>query len=445
MLAPALVALFPAHLQAVLERYAEALDACGFDALVIDAGEPGVHFLDDTHPTWRANPHFRQFVPLADAAGSTLLLRPGAVPVLLHLCPDDFWHVPPRPPEGDWTRHFRIRSVPDAAARDREITAGLSGSAAPARIGAAPAPGPWAVNPAALLAQLDYRRAGKTAYEIACLRAANRRAAKGHRAAEAAFRSGASEFAIHLAYLDATEHEESELPYASIIAQDRHGAVLHYQHRERAVPAGGARSFLIDAGADVAGYAADITRTHARDPGPFADLILAVDRMQQDLVARIRPGMAWPALHHEAHLALGRVLRDSGLARGEPEDLVEDGVTRAFLPHGLGHLLGLQVHDVGGNLADPEGTTCPPPAAYPALRLTRVIETDWVVTVEPGLYFIPGLLATLRSESGGQRVAWAMVDALAPFGGIRIEDDIHVTDSGAENLTRPAFEEGCTP
>ena len=432
-------ALFAAHLTTVLERYEGALAACGHDALIVDAGEPGVHFLDDVHPNWRANPHFRQFVPLADAAGSSLVLRPGHRPLLLHLRPDDFWHAPPRAPEGAWTNHFELRPVADGTEREATIAAALAGVNAVARIGPAVPPGTGEANPAPLLTRLDFARARKTAYEIACMRLANRRAARGHRAAEAAFRAGESEFGIHLAYLRATAHEEGELPYPSIVALDRHGAVLHYQHRDRAAPPGGAASFLIDAGADHGGYAADVTRTHVRTPGPFADLVAAVDRLQQELVAAIRPGLPWPELHHRAHLGVAGVLVDAGLASGNREALVEDGVTRAFLPHGLGHLIGLQVHDVGGALADPEGATVPPPEQWPTLRLTRTLEEGWVVTVEPGLYFIPGLLQALREQPAGRAVRWDTVEALVPFGGIRIEDDVAVTADGVENLTRPAF------
>src|SRR5690606_38904424 len=118
-------------------------------------------------------------------------------------------------------------------------------------------------NPAALLTQLHHWRAFKTKYEIECMRRASARAVKGHRAAEAAFRDGASEYDVHLAYLRACEHIDEELPYPSIVALYEHAAVLHYQHRERRLPSVH-RSFLIDAGAAVRGYGCDITRTYAR-------------------------------------------------------------------------------------------------------------------------------------------------------------------------------------
>ncbi|MCC5874174.1 MAG: Xaa-Pro dipeptidase, partial [Gammaproteobacteria bacterium] len=293
--------------------------------------------------------------------------------------------------------------------------------------------------PPGLLAHLDHGRAQKTSYEITCLGLANRRAAKGHRAARDAFLAGEAEFAIHMAYLQASSQEDAELPYGNIIALNEHAAVLHYQHRQRELPPGGARSFLIDAGATARGYAADVTRTYSATAGAFADLITALDVAQRELIETIHPGLDFVDLHRAAHLAVGRILADAGIARGDPESLLESGVTGAFLPHGLGHLIGVQTHDVGGRLADAGGSLRLPPEAFPALRLTRSLTENMVVTIEPGLYFIPMLLEDLRQGGEAARIDWRGVDALLPFGGIRIEDNVQVTAGGSVNLTRPAL------
>jgi len=113
------------------------------------------------------------------------------------------------------------------------------------------------------------------------------------------------------------------------------------------------------------------------------------------------------------------------------------GLTRPFYPHGLGHHLGIQVHDVAGKLAGPDGSIAPPPAAHPTLRTTRTIETGHVITIEPGLYFIPMLLRPFRENEHKARFDWKLIDELAPNGGIRIEDDMLVTATGGRNLTRP--------
>jgi Xaa-Pro dipeptidase len=110
-----------------------------------------------------------------------------------------------------------------------------------------------------------------------------------------------------------------------------------------------------------------------------------------------------------------------------------------FFPHGIGHLLGLQVHDVAGLAGDAAGREIPRPEGHPFLRLTRRLEPGFVVTIEPGLYFIELLLDAARSAGHGGRINWDAVERLRPYGGIRIEDDVACTPGEPENLTRDAF------
>jgi Xaa-Pro dipeptidase len=112
-----------------------------------------------------------------------------------------------------------------------------------------------------------------------------------------------------------------------------------------------------------------------------------------------------------------------------------------FFPHGIGHLLGLQVHDVAGLAADDTGRhEIPRPAGHRYLRLTRRLEPGFVVTIEPGIYFIDLLLDEAQRNGLGRYVNWDAVHALKPFGGIRIEDDVACTAGAVpENLTRDAF------
>ena len=110
-----------------------------------------------------------------------------------------------------------------------------------------------------------------------------------------------------------------------------------------------------------------------------------------------------------------------------------------FFPHGVGHLLGLQVHDVAGFSIDADGTQKGAPAGHPYLRLTRTLEPGFVVTIEPGLYFIDALLEQARSSAHGKHINWQQVERFRPYGGIRIEDNVACTDGAPENLTRPAL------
>jgi Xaa-Pro dipeptidase len=161
--------------------------------------------------------------------------------------------------------------------------------------------------------------------------------------------------------------------------------------------------------------------------------------LQLEIVASVRAGLDYRDLHIETHRLLAGVLVDAELATGDPETLLATGVTSAFFPHGLGHLLGLQVHDVAGHMQDASGTNIDPPSGHPYLRLTRVLQEDMVLTIEPGLYIIDMLLENLRGSPAESHVNWRTVDALRPFGGIRIEDNVRVLANGVENMTRDAF------
>ena len=161
--------------------------------------------------------------------------------------------------------------------------------------------------------------------------------------------------------------------------------------------------------------------------------------MELAIVDKVEAGVDYRDLHIGAHKMLAEVLVDAELATGDPDTLLSTGVTSAFFPHGLGHLLGIQVHDVGGHQENETGNTIDPPSGHPFLRLTRVLEEDMVLTIEPGLYVIDMLLDELRGSAAEQHVNWDAVDWLRPFGGIRIEDDVRVLAGGRENFTRDAF------
>jgi Xaa-Pro dipeptidase len=264
---------------------------------------------------------------------------------------------------------------------------------------------------------------------------------RGHIAARDAFTAGASEFEIHLEYLQTTGQNEAELPYGNIIALNENGAVLHYQFQSRERPGPGERhSFLIDAGATIHGYASDITRTWAASPGDFQELIDRMDEAERALVEEVKPGLSYPDIHLSAHHRIAKILEEMDFVRMDAESMVESGVSAKFFPHGVGHYLGLQVHDVGGFSADRSGRQTPKPEGHPFLRLTRTIEEGQVFTIEPGLYFIDSLLEELKRSPHAKAADWDRIDSFRKYGGVRIEDNIVVTANGHENLTREQFD-----
>ncbi len=425
------MSLYSDHLNACLSTIHEALAALGHDGLLIYSGHPPMHFLDDHGPHHKVNPHFNWLVPDTEVSHSLLHLRPGHKPRLYLSQPADFWHKVEDRSQADWCQHFDLRVIahrdefPDFDALTRHVWIGP------------PVFQPLDAvhtNPPALLHRLHHARTIKSAYEIDCMARANALAWRGHLAARDAFHRGDSEYHINMAYLNACASSGHEMPYGNIVACNENAAVLHYQMQSRdKVPP---RSFLIDAGAQHNGYAADITRTYAAaKDGPFAELIAVMDEVQQSLCAQAVSGCDYVALHIETHRRIGEVLQRFKLINCSAEAALEQGITRAFFPHGLGHFLGLQVHDVNGHIHDALGTLSPPPADHPFLRLTHRLKAGMVLTIEPGLYFIDMLLKPWASHPD---LNASVVDALRPFGGIRIEDNVVVRDEKPLNLTRAA-------
>lgn len=423
--------LFQQHIEHLISETTAALEATGYDGLWIYSGHPENNFLDDMAPPHSINPHFKWWVPVADVTSSVVHFIPGEKPkVYLHQ-PADFWHKVVDNSQAKWTQYFDVvvvahySELPDFKAWKNHAWIGSKELQ--------PLPED-STNPAALLHHLHFSRIQKTAYEIHCIEQANQAALKGHQAAKDAFFQGCSEYEIHMAYLQACQHNEYQMPYGNIVALNENPAVLHYQYQSRErLEKNQLKSFLIDAGANYKGYAADITRTYAFTDGPFADMIQMMDDKQQLLCQMAVVGQDYVALHQQAHLYISEVLHEFGVFKCNAQTAVESGLSQTFFPHGLGHYLGLQVHDVSGHVIDRQGTVKSPPAQYPFLRLTDHLRENAVVTIEPGVYFIPMLLAEIANH---QDVDWSVVEQLLPFGGIRIEDNVVVKSQDPLNLTR---------
>jgi len=425
-----------AHLERLESAYADILGAQHFDAVLIYSGHASVYFADDQEASFKSYGHFVHWTGASHHQHDWLLIQPGRTPRWYYYAPADFWHLPTPAPTGVLANAMVLQPLQDAgwpppqevSARRLAVIGNLEASSIP--LGAE-------LNPPALIAALDELRMRKDDYERHCLFTANQRALTGHDAARDAFAMGASELDIQLAYLAATRQRETQVPYQNIIGINRHAGTLHYQHYASTAPAT-SQSLLVDAGHSHAGYAADITRTWASahaDP-LFERLIQGVTDFQQRLIAQLTPGLDFVDLHHEMHRYLAELLVETELTSMTPEAAIESGLTRAFCPHGLGHSLGIQVHDVGGRQRDSLGTPLPPPDADPALRLTRTLDEGMVVTIEPGLYVIPMLLEPFRQGTQRDAVDWAAIDRLQDHGGIRIEDNVIITAEGHDNLTQ---------
>lgn len=432
------------HLQEVRRRYEAVLDRCAaagenYAGIVFHAGKQDHYHADDREVPFQGLPHFLRFAPIAGKEHLLLLPR-GEQPRLVQVVPRDFWYEEAEPLEHPCMKALQTRVVEssEAAAKEAGSCAGYAYVGADAECAARLGIEAAAIEPARLMAGLDWERGVKTAYEVECIREAGRIAGLGHAAVRRGLSDGLSERELHAIYLSATGLMENQTPYTGIVGWDEHAAILHYQSKDIARPVPG-KVFLIDAGATCHGYASDVTRSYARD-GAHPLFVQALDRMddlQRELVKAVRPGLDYAELHDQAQRGVAAILCDLGLVDASAEECHAAGINCAFLPHGLGHHLGLQVHDVGGRQISIDGGTLDPPAQYPFLRTTRRLEAGHVVTIEPGLYFIPMLLAPWREGEHASLLNWELIDQLIPCGGIRIEDDVVVTSQGSEDLTRP--------
>ncbi|WP_224554135.1 Xaa-Pro dipeptidase [Pectobacterium versatile] len=435
-----LASLYHHHLATLQTRAQAVLARHQLDALLIHSGELLTVFLDDHDYLFKVNPQFKAWVPVTQVPNCWLWVDGVNPPKLWFYSPVDYWHNVASVPESFWTEDIDITVLRDADDIGQLIP---SQRERVAYIGYAPQRAQDLgiradnINPQGVLDYLHYHRAYKTDYELACMREAQKTAVIGHRAAHEAFLSGMSEFDINLAYLTATGHRDIDVPYGNIIALNEHAAVLHYTQLDHQVPSD-VRSFLIDAGAEYNGYAADLTRTYsAQSDGAFASLIKDLNQEMLSLIDTVQAGVRYTDYHIQMHQRIAKLLKSHQLVRDISEEaMVEQGLTSPFLPHGLGHPLGLQVHDVAGFMQDDRGTHLAAPSQHPYLRCTRVLEPGMVMTIEPGIYFIESLLAPWREGELSQHFDWQKIDALKPFGGIRIEDNIVIHEGRVENMTR---------
>lgn len=430
---------YGAHVERLAADYCAAVTAAKYDSLVIHSGAAAKQSpFDDQYWHHKPTPAFAHWVPLGEPEAA-VIVRPGDRPLLVRTRVNDFWESAPQPEGDHFWNFFELVEVSEPTAVADYLPSGrvafIGDVADRAASWGIDAP---AINPPGLVAELDHVRAIKSKYEVQCIREANRRAMRGHEAVGDAFMAGGvSELELHLMYLRITRQDDVDTPYKNIVAQGSNSAVLHHVRYGRAPSVRPYESLLIDAGATYMGYASDITRTHSRAPDggdvevniDFEHMCDSIQAIQNLIIGEIEVGKPYEKLHDRTHEILAYDLYQYGIAEASVDELIGNGITRRFFPHGLGHSLGIQVHDVGCRDTEPR-------ADNPFLRNTTAITEGQVFTIEPGFYIIDGLLEGLRDDPRGSCINWNAVERLRPFGGIRIEDNIAIVDGRAQNLTR---------
>lgn len=286
--------------------------------------------------------------------------------------------------------------------------------------------------PAELRDALDELRACKTEGELELMQQAADVSSKGHREVMRRTRPGMYEYEIQAIFEgECLKAGLKHLGYPSIVAAGRNGAVLHYGANNARLKKG--ELLLIDAGAEHKGYSADITRTFPAD-GRFTrrqkDVYSIVLEAQKSCIERARPGIVSADLHVHSMTVIAEGLKSLGILKGETSGLVEGGAVRLFYPHGLTHTLGLDVHDTLGG----KKRKLPNPTKIP-VRFVARLEPGFVVTMEPGVYFIDALLKdpALRAKHKGS-VDFRKAESFLDFGGVRIEDDVVVQREGPPRI-----------
>lgn len=287
------------------------------------------------------------------------------------------------------------------------------------------------------------QRSIKSAVEIESIEAALAVTAEMHALAMARVAAGRTEREV-VAEMQALAYRRTGMPMAFAPIFSVHGEILHNPWYRHTLAPG--QLVINDSGAQSAQYyRSDITRTipvNGRFHGRQREIYEIVLAMQTSAIEMVAPGMAYRDVHLSVCRRLAASLKDLGLMRGDPDAAVAAGAHALFMPHGLGHMLGLDVHDMDALGEDQVGYAAgirrSEQFGLKALRLARALETGFVLTVEPGIYFIPALMGRWREAKRFiDFINYDRLKAYRDFGGIRIEDDVLVTETGARVLGPP--------
>ncbi|MDX2022748.1 MAG: aminopeptidase P family protein [Deltaproteobacteria bacterium] len=428
------------------DRLARAL---GKQQALVAAGVPSPrNYLANTYP-YRANSHFLYLfgLPLRGAFGlwngdNWLLFAPEPDPA------SALWHGPEPTlkdlaeavgctvyPDTQLTSHVEggVQTLPAADARTCAVQSKLLGRAIET---GSVAEQDHPLADAMLALRLIHDEAA-----IAEMRAAVAATVAAHAAGMRATRPGRKESEVRAAMEAEIIGRDLTTAYGSIVTV--HGEVLHNEYHHHEIMNGDL--LLADVGAESAGgFASDVTRTWPGN-GKFSDtqraLYNVVLQTQKALIEAVKPNARYREIHMLALQRMGEGLKDVGILQGRVEDLVEEGAVSLFFPHGTGHLLGLDVHDMedlGDRAGYAPGRQRTKNFKLRTLRLDRDLLPGMAVTIEPGFYQVPAILQHPelgRDPKLTTMVNWERLAKFADVRGIRIEDDVLVTESGHDVLT----------
>lgn len=280
----------------------------------------------------------------------------------------------------------------------------------------------------------------KTELELELMRYVACASSEAHMAVMAHCRPGLSEFQLESLFKHWTYYHGGcrHMAYTCICGTGGNSAILHYGH------AGAPNSkrvvdgdiCLFDMGAEYHCYASDITCSFPAN-GTFTDdqklVYTAVLNAQKAVMDAVKPGVNYTEMHAVAYRAILTTLTEGGLLKGDVDAMMDANLGAVFMPHGLGHFIGLDTHDVGGY---PEGTERSDKDGFKSLRTVRELKANMTLTIEPGVYFNDMLLdAALADPDRAGFINNDMLPRFRGWGGVRLEDVVRITETGMENFT----------
>uniref|UniRef100_A0A0K8TSP9 Xaa-Pro dipeptidase n=1 Tax=Tabanus bromius TaxID=304241 RepID=A0A0K8TSP9_TABBR len=283
-------------------------------------------------------------------------------------------------------------------------------------------------------------RVFKSPEEIEVLRYVAKVSSDAHKKVMRKVRPGMLEYQAESIFLHHCYYQGGcrHVSYTCICGSHTNGAILHYGHagapNESVIRDGS--MCLFDMGGNYCGYAADITCSFPAN-GKFTEdqkfIYNAVLAGRNAVLAAAKDGVSWVDMHKLSNRVLLEKLKEGGMLKGDVDDMLNAGLGAIFQPHGLGHLIGLDVHDVGGYL--PGQPSRPTEPGVNRLRFARTLKAGMYVTVEPGCYFIEILMDKALSDPNMvKHINVDVYERFRNFGGVRIEDDVLITKDGNENF-----------
>ncbi|KAK4233557.1 peptidase M24, structural domain-containing protein [Achaetomium macrosporum] len=280
---------------------------------------------------------------------------------------------------------------------------------------------------------IEVCRVVKDEYELAMIAMANDISSKAHHAVMGKAKHAKNERELEAVFLASciTAGARNQA-YHGIFAGGRAAATLHYVHNN--APLKGKLNLLVDAGAEWDCYASDITRTFpingkfTKESRAIYDIVL---KMQLECIAALKEDVLWDDVHLLAHKVAIDGLLELGILKGDKDEILANRTSVAFFPHGLGHYLGMDTHDTGGNPNYADEDTM-----FRYLRVRGRVPAGSVVTVEPGIYFCNFIIEPfLKDPKHSKYIDAEVLERYWDVGGVRIEDNVVITKGGAENLT----------